>query len=159
MKNKLLLPNRFKKIGWLILLFSAVLGLSVMFVDFQFDWLYLKTFAIVYTEESGLGTSYLGFVSDNLTNEIAGTLFLIGGLFVTFSREKNEDEYIANLRLNSLLWSVLVSYGLLIFAFLFIYGFAFLNVMMCNMFTTLIIFITRFNIILFKNSKLLSNEK
>jgi hypothetical protein len=78
---------------------------------------------------------------------------------VGFSKEKNEDEFIANLRLSSLLWAVLVNYGLLLLAFVFVYGFPFLNVMVYNMFTVLIIFIARFNYILHRNSNYKPDEK
>ena len=73
--------------------------------------------------------------------------------------EKNEDEYIAGLRLSSLLWAVCVSYLLLLIAFVLVYGTPFLNVMVYNMFTVLIIFIIRFNYLLHKNSKIVPDEK
>jgi len=99
---------------------------------------------------------YFAFIETNITNTLVGMLFIIGALFVGFSREKREDEFIANLRLSSLLWAVLVNYVLLLLAFAFVYGDAFLNVMIYTMFTVLIIFICRFNYILFKNSKTLA---
>jgi len=157
MNSTMLLPNKFKKLGWLILVPSTVFGFVISFTDYEVKWLNAKVFALL---NSDLGHSnYFSVIENNITNELAAVLFLIGGLFVTFSKEKNEDEYIASLRLNSLLWSVLVNYGLLLFAFVFVFGFSFLQVMMYNMFTTLIIFIIRFNYVLFKNSKLSSDEK
>lgn len=99
------------------------------------------------------------FINDNISNEIIGVLLIVGALFVGFSREKKEDEFIANLRLSSLLWAVYVNYILLLLSLLFVYGTAFLTVMMYNMFTVLIIFIVRFNYVLYKNSKLVPGEK
>jgi hypothetical protein len=58
-----------------------------------------------------------------------------------------------------LLWAVFVNYILLLLSFIFIYGTRFFNVMLYNMFTVLIIFIARFNYVLYKNSKSLKNEK
>jgi len=78
---------------------------------------------------------------------------------VSFSKEKNEDEFIAEIRLSSLLWAVCVSYTLLLVAFLFVYGSPFFEVMIYNMFTVLIIFIVRFNYILYKNTRTVSDEK
>ena len=78
---------------------------------------------------------------------------------VSFSKEKREDEFIANLRLSSLLWSVWVNYILLLIAFLFIWNFDFLSVMVYNMFTILIIFIIRFNYLLYRSSKSMSDDK
>jgi hypothetical protein len=158
MYNKILLPNRYKKIGWLLFIPFMLIGLMITIFDFQIDGLTFNTFAIFYDKEN-MSVGVLGIVNDNLTNEIVAVLFLTGALLVMFSKEKNEDEYIASIRLNALLWSVLVNYILLIFMFVFVYGFIFLNVMVYNMFTTLIIFIFRFNYILYKNSKLNINEK
>ncbi len=88
-----------------------------------------------------------------------GSFFIIGALLVSFSKEKNEDEFIAEIRLSSLLWAVWVSYILLLVAFLIVYGTPFFEIMVYNMFTVLIIFIVRFNYILYKNSKAVSDEK
>ena len=85
--------------------------------------------------------------------------FQFGALTIKAEKEKNEDEYIAGLRLSSLLWAVFVSYVLLLAAFLLVYGSPFLDVMVYNMFTILIIFITRFNYLMYKNSKTVSDEK
>ena len=86
-------------------------------------------------------------------------LFIIGALLVGFSKEKQEDEYIAEVRLNALLWAVLVNYCLLLAAFVFVYGLSFLTVMIYNMFTVLILFIARFHIALYRNAKNISDEK
>lgn len=158
MYNKILLSNRYKKIGWFLFIPSMLIGLIITIIDFQIDGLTLNTFALFYDKEN-MSPGILGIVNDNLTDEIVAILFLIGGLLVMFSKEENEDEYIASIRLNALLWSVLVNYILLLFMFVFVYGFTFFNVMVYNMFTILIIFIFRFNYILHKNSKLNLDEK
>jgi ABC-type Fe3+-siderophore transport system permease subunit len=99
------------------------------------------------------------FIDVNITNTIIGVLFITGALLVGFSREKREDEFIAGIRLSSLLWAVAVNYLLLLLAFIFIYGTPFLDVMLYNMFTVLILFIARFHYMLYKNSKPLTDEK
>jgi hypothetical protein len=95
----------------------------------------------------------------NLANTIVGVLFIVGALLVSFSKEKNEDEFISKLRLSCLLWVVLINYLLLLVAFILIYDIGFLNVMIYNMFTVLLIFIIRFNYILYKNEQFATNEK
>jgi hypothetical protein len=49
-----------------------------------------------------------------------------------------------------LAWAVYFNYAILILTFLFIYDFAFLWVMVFNMFTVLLFFIVRFNWQIFK---------
>jgi len=158
MIHKLLLPNKYKKVGWFILIPATILGIILIFTDFEGMPLNTKVFAIVNNEILGK-SQFFTFINTNITNTLVGILFIVGALLVGFSKEKNEDEFIANLRLSSLLWAVLINYILLLFSFAFIYGTAFLNVMLYNMFTVLIIFIARFNYVLYSNSKSMSDEK
>jgi hypothetical protein len=149
--TSLLLPHQFKKPGWFILIPAALAGILISIMDFDAQLLKGTVFAFV--NDPLLGEDrFFSFIKTDLTNTVVGSLFIIGGLLVGFSREKKEDEYIAKLRLTSLLWAVWVSYILLLLAFLFIYGAIFFSVMVYNMFTVLIIFIIRFNFLLYKNS-------
>jgi hypothetical protein len=158
MSPKLLLPNRFKKIGWFIFIPSTILGIILCTNGFGTDWISAKVFAIANGEIMG-STLYFGSRETNVTNTLVGSLFIIGALLVGFSKERNEDEFIAEIRLSSLLWAVLANYILLLVAFLFVYGSPFLEVMIFNMFTTLLLFIIRFNYLLYKNSKTVLDEK
>ena len=163
MTKALLLPHRFKKIGWFILVPATILGIILTFGDFDTEWFSTTVFAFFSDEiKSGQfaeGGKLFSFIHTNVTNTIVGVFFLVGSLLTAFSREKQEDEYIEKLRLSSLLWAVWVNYLLLLLAFIFVYGFAFLNVMIYNMFTILIIFIARFNYILYLNRKGVADEK
>lgn len=158
MKQHLLLPTRYKTIGWFILIPATILGIILATTGFEAEWLNAPVFAIF---DDGIFSKkqYFSVINTNITNTLVAVLFIIGALLVSFSKEKNEDEYIAGLRLSSLLWAVLVSYILLLLAFVFVYGMAFLSVMIYNMFTILIIFIIRFNFLMYKNSKTTSDEK
>ncbi len=157
MKATMLLPNRFKKLGWIILVPATIAGLILSVNEYEISWLNVKVFAIL-NNNFGESSSF-SFIDDNITNELVGLLFIVGAVLVAFTKEKKEDEFIASLRLNSLLWAVFVNYALLFMAFLFVYGISFYSVMVYNMFTVLIIFIIRFNYILYKNSKIVSDEK
>lgn len=158
MSNKLLLPNKFKLIGWCILVPATILGIILTITGFEANWLNAKVFAIFNDVVFGDSQSFT-FIKTNVTNTVVGILFIIGAMFVGFSKEKREDEFIAKLRLSSLLWAVWVNYVLLFLAFLFVYSTSFLTVMIYNMFTVLLIFIVRFNYILKKNSKVVVDEK
>jgi len=147
-----LLPNNFKIVGWFILLPTIIIGLLFIYYDYSADWLNIKSFALV-NKDFGNGTSYFTEIETNLTNTFLGALFIIGGLLVSFSKEKVEDEYILSLRLSSFMWAVLLNYVILLFSFLFVYGLSFLDVMVYNMFTVLIIFILRFNYLIYKTTK------
>lgn len=158
MTNKVLLPNRYKAIGWYILIPATILGVVLLATNFEFFVLEAKVFAL-FNQEPFSNSDNFRIIKTNIFPTLVGALFLIGALLVSFSREKREDEFIAGLRQSSLLWAVFVNYILLLLSFLFIYGMAFLNVMLYNMFTILLIFIIRFNYILYKSSKEMPHEK
>ncbi|MEO6583075.1 MAG: hypothetical protein ABIO05_02055 [Ferruginibacter sp.] len=158
MSIKLLLPNKFKLIGWCLLIPATILGIYLHVTGFENFPINTKTFAIYNQEFLGKSQAF-SLIKTNITITIVGLAFIIGAMFVGFAKEKREDEFIAKVRLSSLLWAVWVNYILLFLSFLLVYGLAFLDVMMYNMFTVLIIFIVRFNYILYKNSKAVSDEK
>ncbi len=158
MKSKFLFPNYFKKIGWLILIPSSILGLLTLFELVEFNFLQVNVFAIYSSGFLGSDT-FFGVVTNNITDELFGILFIIGAIFVGFSKEKHEDEFIAKTRTESLVWSVYANYIILIFCMLFFYELGFYYIMIFNMFTILIFFIVRFKYMIYKSKKNLNYEK
>jgi hypothetical protein len=154
MKTKFLLPERFKTIGWILLIPSAIAGLYMLFFNFDLELKFLD--ANVFSIYSN---TFFRLEKQNLTNEIIGIVFLIGSILVAFSREKQEDEFISKIRLESLVWATYINYAILFLCFLFFFEVGFLYVMIFNMFTILIIFIIRFNYILYRSRKSLQYEK
>jgi hypothetical protein len=100
-----------------------------------------------------------GMVKTNFMNEICGVLVIISSLIVGFSKERQEDEYISKIRMESLVWAVYVNYGILLISFLFIYDFAFYWIMVFNMFTVLVFFIIRLQWQISKTKKSLDYEE
>jgi hypothetical protein len=158
MSHSLLLPNRYKKIGWILLVPATIMGIVLLLTEYEGLSIHATVFAL-FNEAFFTSNQNFQLITTNITNTLVGIVFIVGAVFVGFSREKKEDEFIANIRLTSLVWAVYVNYVLLLLSFIFIYGMAFLHVMIYNMFTVLIIFIGRFNYILYKNSKSVSDEK
>lgn len=149
---KYLFHNKYKRIGWIILIPSAILGLLSLTLNIEPVFLDFKVPALFINEFFG-EKSFIGIIENNILNEILGVLIIISSILVAFSKEKTEDEYITKIRLESLVWSVYVNYGILLFAFLFIYDSSFLWVMIFNMFTVLLFFIFKFNWQLYKLKK------
>ncbi|MFC2131263.1 hypothetical protein ACFLSQ_07500 [Bacteroidota bacterium] len=115
-------------------------------------------FAIVHNPLVGKD-SFFTVVETNILPSLIMLLFLISALLVAFSKEINEDEYISKVRLDSLIWAVLINYLLLLISIIFIYELAFLWILLFNMFTILILFIIRFNLILFKERRCMKNAE
>jgi FlaA1/EpsC-like NDP-sugar epimerase len=97
-------------------------------------------------------------VDDNFTGEAAGILVIISAVFVAFSKERKEDEYIAKIRLESLLWATYITFAIQIFCLLFFYGMRFFESMVVNLFTILFVFIARYYFIIYR-SKFQRNEE
>jgi hypothetical protein len=161
MKTRFLLPNKLKLWGWILLIPSAILGILIIFFEFEMKFLEFKVFTIYSGSFAPWGSTAVvfGFDKVNLTSTIVGILFLLGSLMVAFAKEKREDEFISKIRLESLLWATYINYAILLFCFLFFYGVGFMYVMIFNMFTILILFIIRFNYVIYRTSKSLQNEK
>lgn len=143
MHSNYLFPNRYKKIGWIILIPAIVLGLVMIVESFELAFLDFNVPAIFVNQLFGEKQLY-GIIQNNLLDEIIGILIIVGGLLVAFSKEKQEDEFINKIRLESLVWATYINYAILILAFLIVYDYSFFLVMLFNIFTILIFFIIRF---------------
>ena len=155
MKASNLLPFKVKHLGWAVLLPTLLFGVFVMYFEFE-----IPGFEVVIPySKSFLGGKPL---PNNLTDELASVLVMISLVLIAFSEERQEDEFVSMLRLESLQWSVYFNYGLLIITILFIYDMAFFQVLIYNMYSILVFFILRFNYVLrvkFNPNKIEIHEK
>ena len=159
MKLNFLFPSKFKRIGWFTLIPSAIIGLSTLIYEYEPSFLDFNVPAIFVDELFSVNKKTFRMVTNNILNEILGVLIIISTFLVAFSKEKSEDEYISKIRFESLAWAVYFNYAILILTVLFIYDFAFLWVMVFNMFTVLLFFIVRFNWQISKLKKSASYEE
>ena len=155
MKTKFLLPHKCKSIGWIIAIPSFILMVLNLHFGFTFGFLDYQANA----PKISLDNNFLfNIQSNNFTDEIGGVFLIIGLLMIAFSKEKYEDERILKLRLESLLWAVFVNSIFLIGSIIFFYNNLFLNIMAYNICTPLILFITRFNTVMYFEQKRLNKE-
>lgn len=145
MKTKYLFPAKYRSIGWLVFIPVTVLGLFSIILDWEPALFDVKVFGFFIDEVFGV-EKLAGFTENNILNEILGILIILSGLLVAFSRERDEDELITKIRLESLVWATYWNYGILIVAFLLLYDLTFFWVMVFNMFTILYLFIIRFTL-------------
>ena len=159
MNTRLLFPHRFRLVGWLIFVPSALLGLACWYGSYTINWLDLNhAFGVtgIKVATQTAGEQSLRWGSNNLTDELACIGVIVGLLFIGFSREKIEDEMSGQLRLEALQWSVYANYLVLIVAMLTVYDSAFFEVLIYNMFTLLLVFIVRYRWLIWRNNALLS---
>ena len=86
--------------------------------------------------------------NDDWGDELIVLGLTVSLIFIAFSRERDEDECIAEIRMHSLVWAIIVNYALLIVATFLIYDIAYLYFIDIN--TVLFLFIIKYNIALYK---------
>jgi len=150
--TRFLLPHKMKKIGWILALPSFVL--MILNLDFGFTFPFLDFYRKGAAGHVFFDNGFLFNIQfNNFTDEIGSITLITGLLFIAFSRERDEDERITKLRLESLLWAVLVNSIFILVAIIFFYNDLFLTIMAYNICTPLILFIARFNLILYFERK------
>lgn len=144
MKNLLIFPYSYRTPGWILFICSFLAGIACLGFEWEWEVLKITTFAIYGDVLFGKDT-WIGLIEDNLTLECIGVLFVLGILFLGFSRMQQEDEYTLQMRYNALMWAALASCILLIFTLLFFYGTGYFYCMIFNMFSIPSIYILRFS--------------
>lgn len=160
MKTRYLFSHKFKKFGWFLFGIGLILGIILLLNEFDFpDW-NMSVFPLIGENHSVLTQNATMVWSDNnIADELASILLIVGGILVAFSKVKEEDEYISKIRMESLIWATYVNYIVLLLTVLFVFDMAFFNVLIYNMFTVLIFFIVRFHYVLYKTKKSLNYEE
>jgi hypothetical protein len=135
MKARFLFPYYFKFIG-LILIIAHVFVVALWPYD-------------VSRHDTGLYTpGHIYFLTTLL-------LMVVGLLLVAFSKEKIEDEQIAQLRLDSLQWALYLNYALMIISLSITRGWAGIEIFRINLWVPLLFFIIRFRWKIFQNNRLI----
>jgi uncharacterized membrane protein len=80
-------------------------------------------------------------------------------MFIGFSKLKSEDEFTIKLRLEALLWAVYINFAIFLLSVIFIYGMVFIQIPLFSSLAFLVLFIVRFNYVLYQSKKLGSYEK
>jgi len=84
---------------------------------------------------------------------------LVGLFLIAFSKEKIEDEQIAQLRLDSLRWAIYLNYLILLLSLVFTNGIDFIDILRLNLWVPLLFFIIRFRWVLYRLNRSLTIEK
>lgn len=159
MKTNYLLPSSFRKAGWYMFIPGVILGLLYLTGEYP-AWLELggtKAFAL-FDGFSDTNTFSVTF-NDSWTEEFIIILLAIALLFIGFSREKDEDECIANIRMNALVWAITVNTLLLITSTLLIFGLPYLTFMSIYMFSLMVLFIAKYQWMIYRFRKNSSNDE
>lgn len=136
MKSNFLFPHSYMIAGWIITVPSVVFGILMMF-------------------STGNINGWLG----GFFTTLVGVALAIGLLMVAFSKEKEEDEYLAMVRSNCLRLALWIYYIILIAGTLCIYGFLYASFSFICLYIPLIVYIIVFRYYINKIKSAVKNEE
>lgn len=115
MKKNFLFPASCSRIGWLLLLFGAVY--LVLVVSELLPEINVSVFSILPSDIPATLSGHSRFIIRNdINDELATVAVMVGLLLITFSAERDEDEFTDALRLRS--WYLAgISYGVVYILF------------------------------------------
>lgn len=149
MKTNYLIDHKYKKIGWVLfligtgnLVFERITGESL------YSFFPLNVSLPNFNSEHEL----FDWMDVNLEFTITLVIPVIGSLVLLLSKERVEDEFVENMRLNSIFWALLYSNLIFISSTLLLYGLVYLDFLAYYAFLPQILYLIRFHYLLYKNS-------
>lgn len=125
--DDLLLPYKFKPVGWLLILPGLLLLLIRYYFEIKASLLNLKVFAIYSTY---LETKYFTVIENHVTEELGGLLLFLGFMFLNLSKEKEEQPEYNQYRFQAFIYTFYSTYLFLIISILFVFGIAFIKIIL-----------------------------
>ena len=131
-----LLPYTYKKVGmWMFIPFAAIclcLLFDLKLPSIQVPWI-------------ALGDEIFYQGTADLLTEIGMMGLLVSLCFIALSREKDEDEMTAHIRMQSFVWSLWFTSAILAFGILLIMGLDFLSFALVALYLYYLVYILKFN--------------
>lgn len=144
MKKNYLLPHNFKLIGLIMLVPFLVACIWLLLGPCECDWLLVNVPALL-TLDLNSTSEWFGITKTDPVNEICMLGLLVSLVFVALSREKDEDEMTAVVRMQSFVWSFWCTAIVMLMAILFVYDLAFMYFAFASVFVCFILYIGKFN--------------
>jgi len=143
-----LFNNKWKRIsGWIFYLTIPV-GMYFLFTDSFEGLIRIKVFSLfsydtIFTTsqtENVIGSKGFRWIENGFLDEILTFVIIVSGIIHSFCKEKIEDELISKIRVDSLVLSLYINYGVLLFFNFLVYELSYFYVMVFHLFTILILF-------------------
>jgi len=145
-----LVPHRFKIAGYLLCISGFILSILRFYYGLKLKLFETKVFAVY---SSYLQTKFFSIIDNNITEEIAGLLLVAGFTLVVCSREKIEDEKTADIRLRSFVVTVYANAIFMLLSILFVFGLAFVHILIAHVFSFFIFYIVIFTILIHRRAR------
>ena len=143
-----LFDNKWKGIsGWIFYL-TIPIGMYLLFTDSFEELFRIRVFSLFSFErtiitpdtENIIGSEGFRWIENGFLDEILTFVIIVSGIIHSFCKEKIEDELISKIRVDSLVLSLYINYGVLLFLNFFVYELSYFYVMVFHLFTILILF-------------------
>jgi hypothetical protein len=152
--NNHLLSTRWLIPSGIVFYTSTLIGILLMTSTITLDTVILEvSIPNLYKLDDPLVGHNQAWIKNNWMDEILGFLLSFSGLTHGFSAESDEDEYANFLRFQALKWSLVINYSLLTVVSLFVYGFAYWQVILISMYSVLVTFIVWFRISIIRHRR------
>ena len=144
---RFLFNHKWKRIsGWIFYLTIPV-GIYLLFTDSFDDLLKIRVFSLFHSTifttsntENIIGSRGFQWIENGILDEILTFVIIVSGIIHSFCKEKIEDELISKIRMDSLVLSLYINYGVLLFFNFLVYEVNYIYVMVFHLFTILILF-------------------
>lgn len=144
--NNYLLPYSFKKAGmYMFIPFCAICLWCLFSGDWDFSYMQWPCISFCFKELFDDNTTLLTLSTTDPINEIGMLGLLISMCFISLSKEKDEDEMTALIRMRSFVFSFWVISAIIAFNILFAYGIRFMEFSFVAVFLVFLIYIIKFN--------------
>ena len=144
MKQNYLLPHGFKRVGLIMLMPFLVACIWLLCGPCEGDWFIVDVPAL-FTLDIASTSEWFGMTVTDPVNEICMLGLLVSLVFIALSKEKDEDEMTAVVRMQSFVWGFWCTAILMLVAILFVYDLAFMYFAFASVFVCFIMYICKFN--------------
>jgi hypothetical protein len=138
--GNILLPYRWKYVGWMLAIIGFILG--GIYLTYEFT-LRMPVFAVF---SSFLETRIFVTFKTNVADDLILLLLITGSGMVVGSREKIESELLDLVRAKAFVKAFMANTIFLLFTILFVFGGGFLGVLILNLISFSIFYLIFFNI-------------
>ena len=144
MKKNYLLPHNFKMIGLIMLVPFLTACTWLLLGPCEAECFTVKVPAL-FTLDLASTSEWFSMTVTDPVNEISMLGLLVSLVFIALSKEKDEDEMTAVVRMQSFVWSFWCTAILMPIAILFVYDLAFMYFAFASVFVCFIMYICKFN--------------
>jgi hypothetical protein len=135
-----LLPSKFLVPSGIIFYASVLLGVLFIVIPDLSQTLSIELSVpnFFWKDADNLLVQKSFWIQNNIIDELLTLLVIGSGLIHLFSKEKQEDEFIMQLRFHAMKWSYLLNFTVLAIGSLLVYGLPYFNMMLFCLFSQLV---------------------